>query len=418
MERERFEELKANLDRLMEDGSLAGRDVCMFAHCHATMELADELLKRGIRPKVILDNNPDKYGIDYKGIPVCGPKTILKEDNAIVLIVSRFYEQMRAKLKEIGFAGRIEKVVDYNSFTEYSLSPDTLIRKSERVKRGIKRLEEIKEKYLGRFIVFCPFAAMGDVYFCMSYLKSYLDLHGYGGCVVCVVGEAQRQVAELFGYAAVMILSQQDMDEALQAVIKTDDKDCFIAHQDRPYVVKLHKALYRKCIPLETIYKCGIFGLPQDTKPVEPSEWVRYDFGEVHLAGNEKCAILSPYAKSVASLPQEMWADMVSDLTERGYTLYTNVAGEERPLPGTEVISPQIGELRSAVEQAGLFIGIRSGICDVIRTAKCRKIALYPDYFYCDTKWKSIDMYSINGFENIVVGDDDTWEKVKKEINL
>ena len=88
---------------------------------------------------------------------------------------------------------------------------------------------------------------------------------------------------------------------------------------------------------------------------------------------------------------------------ERGYQIFTNVAGEETPLEGTAPISPQICEMRSVVEQAGTFIGIRSGICDVIRTADCRKIALYPDYNYCDTNWKSIDMYAIDGFENIVV---------------
>ena len=66
--------------------------------------------------------------------------------------------------------------------------------------------------------------------------------------------------------------------------------------------------------------------------------------------------------------------------------------------------------MKSAVEQAGLFIGIRSGLCDVVRTAKCKKIALYPDYNYCDTKWKAIDMYAIDTFENIVVEEDYKWE--------
>ena len=50
-------------------------------------------------------------------------------------------------------------------------------------------------------------------------------------------------------------------------------------------------------------------------------------------------------------------------------------------------------------------------MCDVIRTADCRKIALYPDYNYCDTKWKSIDIYKIDGFENIIVKDDFVWKK-------
>ena len=42
-------------------------------------------------------------------------------------------------------------------------------------------------------------------------------------------------------------------------------------------------------------------------------------------------------------------------------------------------------------------------MCDVIKTADCRKIALYPDYYYCDTKWKSIDMYSIDGEYSVAI---------------
>ena len=54
---------------------------------------------------------------------------------------------------------------------------------------------------------------------------------------------------------------------------------------------------------------------------------------------------------------------------------------------------------------------IRSGLCDVIREASCQKIALYPDYYYCDTKWKAIDMYRLESWENIVVEEGFQWKK-------
>ena len=455
MEKERFDEMKMNLARLSEAGVIgtSGTPVFLFAHCGATMELADELIKMGIKPVAILDNNPDKYGLDYKGVPVCEPyvavrnydaeivtgnKAITKamaafnSEDAVILIVSRFYEQMASQMRGMGFAGRIEKLTDYNTYAEYSLAPDALIRKSERLSRGLVELKGIKSEHSGYYIVFCPFSALGDVYFCMSYLKSYLNMVGREKCLVCVVGNPQKQVVELFSYADVLKLDRKDMDEVVQAVIYTGDQDCYIAHQDRPYVVDLYRALYKKCIPLETIYKCGIFGLPQDTEPIRPERWEEFSYpdgdslngaerdsadGQKDAAGR-KAVIISPYAKSVASLPEALWADMVSYLTGQGYIIYTNVAGDEKPLEGTRAISPKIAEMKSAAEQAGVFIGIRSGMCDVIKTAECRKIALYPDYYYCDTKWKSIDMYSIEGFENIVVKDGDTWEEVKKQIKL
>ncbi len=97
---------------------------------------------------------------------------------------------------------------------------------------------------------------------------------------------------------------------------------------------------------------------------------------------------------------------------EQGRQVFTNVAGDEKPLRGTIPISPLICEMKSVVERAGTFIGIRSGMCDVIRTAKCRKIALYPDYNYCDTKWKGIDIYEISEFENIFIKSDFVWKRI------
>ena len=37
-------------------------------------------------------------------------------------------------------------------------------------------------------------------------------------------------------------------------------------------------------------------------------------------------------------------------------------------------------------------------------------IALYPDYNYSDTIWIAIDMYYLDEYENIVVGEDFKWE--------
>ena len=114
----------------------------------------------------------------------------------------------------------------------------------------------------------------------------------------------------------------------------------------------------------------------------------------------------------MTALNLKVWKQIIEGYLSKGYICYTNVAGEEKPLPGTYAISPNISEMQSVVERAGLFIGIRSGLCDVIREASCEKIALYPDYQYCDTKWKAIDMYWLDGWENIVVGEEFQWNKI------
>ncbi len=321
---------------------------------------------------------------------------------------------MYAQLRRIGFEGRIEKLCDYNSFAEYSLSDETIKRKRQRALRGEGYLKDLSDEYRDYFKIFCPFKALGDIYFTMMYLPAFMKKNGYENAVVFVVGNACAKVARLFGSAEVKVLDQTYMDEAVQGVIYTGDKSSYIAHQDRPYVVKLHRALYIKCIPLEKIYCCGVFGLPQDTQADMPKIWKAYEKLDDIKEG--KTLILSPYAKSVTALPEQLWEDIVKDYTDMGYDIFTNVAGDELPLAGTKALYADISEMKSILEKAGTFIGIRNGLCDVIRTVNCHKIAIYPDYNYCDTKWKAIDMYSIDGFENIVVEEGESWEILKKKL--
>lgn len=411
MERQQYKEMKQNLDELERNGTLSGQVICLFGHCNATEELVDLLLEKGYFVKKILDNNTAKHGNQYRNIPIDSPDSILCEnpDQTMVCIVTRFYEAMNRQLRQIGFTGKIKKLVDYNTYAEYSLSDETIQRKLERVAYGKAIIEQLDKKYPGYFRIFCPFSALGDIYFCMSYLPYFLQIRKKNNYLVCVSGNSCSKIVALFDNCPVEVMLQKQLDAAIQAELYIQDREAFIAHQDRPYVVNLHRALYVKKIPLEKMYCCGVFGLPSDTRPLAPTRWSLYK--DLELIEKNHAVILSPYAKSVTALPEKIWKDIVCDYQRQGYQIFTNVVGEEKPLEGTQPISPAICEMKSVVERAGTFIGIRSGICDVIRTADCKKIALYPDYNYCDTKWKAIDIYAIDGFDNIVVGDDFVWKK-------
>lgn len=411
MEKYLYKEMMEKLDRMVEEPGIRAKRIYLFGHCNATEELADTLLDRGFVIVAILDNNTAKQGGNYRGIAICPPREILREScrEVLVCIVSRAYAAMAEQLRRLEYEGEIRKLLDYNSYAEYSLTQNTLASMRQRVERGIRLLHRMKKAYQGRFLFLCPFSALGDIYYMMAYLPDFLHRREIRDCVIGVVGKACKEVVGIFGTYAAENFAQRDMDEMIQAALFTEEKDVFIPHQDRPYIVNLFRALYIKCIPLEQIYCCGVFGLPGSTRPARPLYQKKYKELEGIAAG--KAVILAPRAKSVTALPSDIWRDIVESFHELGYQCYTNVAGEEQPLPGTLPISPQISEIQSVVERAGIFIGIRSGLCDVLREASCRKIALYPDYHYSDTRWKAIDMYGLDGWENIVVKEGFQWKE-------
>lgn len=411
MDRKHYDEMVAALDELESENKLDGKIIFLFGHCNATEELVDLLLSRNYQPVAILDNNKEKHGMKYRGVEVVSPYAVLLEEqkNCLVCIVARAYAAMADQLNRLGFKGQIRKLVDYNSYAEYSLSEKTISSMKKRVKEGERLLLGFSDRYPDTFCFLCPFSALGDIYIMMSYLPTYLKKQGIHRCVIGLVGKACSEVVRLFGSYDVEDFTQEEMDQMIQAALYTRKEKIFIPHQDRPYVVNLPKALYHKKIPLSTMYCCGVFGLPEDTEPVVPLRFK--DFPELHKIPAGKAVIISPYAKSVPVLVDEVWRTIVEFYASQGYKCFTNVVDGEEPIEGTEAISPGISEIKSVVERAGTFVGIRSGLCDVLQNAKAEKIALYPDYNYCDTKWKAIEIYELKGWKNRVVKEDFEWER-------
>jgi len=418
MEKKLYDEMAENVNKVDAEICLSEKKIFLFGHCNATLELIDLLESKGLKTTAILDNSNVKQGQEYKGAVVIYPRQIGKiagEDpvkDSVVLITSRFYAAMLQQLRELGYEGSVRKVIDYNTYAEYSLSDDTISRMKARERHGAELLRALSKKYDQHFKVFCPFNALGDIYFMISYWPAFAKKRDIDKVVFCVPNPGLADVIHMFGDYSVEVYGQKELDAMIQSAIYTQDENCFIAHQDRPYVVNLSKALYVKRIPLEQIYCCGVYGLPVGTVPAKPKA-NKHIYKDIASIPEGKAVILSPYAKSVTAIDHKVWEKAVNYYTGAGYKCYTNVIGDEKPLDGTEAISPSLLEIQSVVERAGTFVGIRSGLCDILREANAKKIALYPDYNYCDTKWKSIEMYNIEQFEyNLLATEVIEWAKL------
>lgn len=406
MDNEHYIEMIDNLNKIIENNAFSGDGrVWLFGMCNATEVLAEELKSRNIPVYGILDNNSAKCGSDYNGIPIMSPVCVCDDvvsfEKSIVLIAARAAVSMETQLRSLGFNGTIVKLVEYDSFSEYSLSDDTFLRFSNRLQRGRELLEKCRSDYPGYFKVYCPFAALGDVFYALSYLPMYLKKRGITKYVVSVVGRACGCVSELFHVQNVRILDRKTMDEEVQAILYERDGDSFIAHTDKPYVIDLTKAMKVKPITFEQMYKCGVYGLDNDVEPVHPYG-CDSDEGLNEIVPG-RSVILSPYAKSVGNIPDRYWREVIDSFSLEGYRIFTNVGPGEKPIDGTIALNLPITQIQAAVERAGVFVGLRSGLCDILKYADCDKTALFPDRYFGSTPLKMSYVFQLEGWNNKVV---------------
>jgi hypothetical protein len=380
------------LKALHKNEAFAGKDLFAFGHCNATEEMIDYLSELSVNVTAILDNNKTKVGSLYNGVPIILPKYI--NANGIVLIANRFYEQMAQQLRKIGCDGRIVKVLEYNSFAEYSVSQETIKRKTERMLRGKNTLEKIRAKHSKEHLVVCPHNALGDVYWVMSFLPAYLAKHKIAATVVIVNGDACKQVAEMFvGADCTLSLPNTEIEEFEQALIYCNEPNCIIAHHDKIYTDNSIKYLNSHFISFIDFYKYIVFSLDKSAEPVTPRFHSPFKNTIGILQG--KTLIISPNAKSVVLPPNEFWQKTIQEYKNKGFMVCTSVTGSEIPLENTIPISFPLNQAISAVEYAGHFMGIRSGLCDVINSAKCSKTVVFPDCIYSTTEIKVADFFAL-----------------------
>ena len=395
-------EMKRVIDIRFNARSFDGRALFLFGHCNATEEMVDYLSKKHIAASAIFDNSVSKQGLLCRGIPIVPPEQILdySANDCIVLIAARFYAEMSAQLQQLGYKGEVVKVAEYNTFADYSLSDETIKRKKARMLRGVRTLERIRDAYSRQHLVICPNNALGDVYWAMAFLPAYRRKRGINEVVVVVNGNGCRQVAELFRADNIVQLDRSEMDEFVQGVLFTREENSIIAHHDRPYTDNIIKYLDKHLLSFIDYYRCAVYDLPRDTEPAPPTGFLKYAGAEQFVPG--KTLIIAPYAKSVVRPQDRFWEKLVVEWRNKGYYIFTSVNNGEQPIKGTLPLSLQLNQMLSAVEHAGVFIGLRSGLCDIVHTSNCRKIVVFPDCYYSTTPHKIKDFFELPGWEKIV----------------
>lgn len=420
-------------DRIREkifEGRFEDKKIYVFGSNEPAERIIDELEIYHCNVTAMLDNNVKKKSFTYRGVPVFLPSEALEpyQEDAVILIASKYYDEMVRQLTGMGYDKKrqIIQIVAMETGSYFSLDQETWDQELEKLKKGTQVLKRLKDTYGEDVNVFIfPWQAIGDIYMAARYLKAYIAkleqeqgmAAGKLNYIITVMGKVRQRVAGTCGYEKIEVLTGEESKNLCRAVV-------FLGYQETKAQILQHRFVYTnkiwklgnyKNINFDDHFRYSIYGLDEDCEVVTPkacidirqkkqnADW-RDDPAVVKQLDEIFCdyfleegntVILSPYANTVTNPSKEFWQDLVIQLKEQGYVVCTNSCGSTEPaIPGTLPVFIPFDVTIPAIEKAGFFVGLRSGLCDFVACAKAKKIIIYPNRIYVNGP--VIQFYSLN----------------------
>lgn len=420
-------ELDRNVRNAIDD--LSGRDllkkkIVLFGAGNNSKVVLYELKYRGYDIYAIIDNNLERKGVDFMGYPVqYAPEFLKNNSNDIIYLVLSIYfseikKQLEAKMlvENIDFFSLVDieprKVEDYNFFQE---EIDELDQGYIIYKRIVEYYGEEKEFWIN------PAASLGDVYLMSFYFNSLKSKNN----VVLIFGS---RVLSNMAYGLGMGNSIYIELDYVRKLVKFAQVFGF----EKVNIKLLHTGfvhfrLWSRMLTLTNKtwmeHYQELFDLPRDTSlRITKLEYSQDSINQIfHKTGLEKgkTVILSPYANTMKEMPLLFWTMLTNKLKKRGYCVCTNIGNKsEIPIKGTIPVFIEIKDFCKFVEDAGVFIGIRSGLCDVLYECNAMRIILYSQEIF--DLISVYDFYSLKKMgakgklEEIIMIDD--WEELSDKI--
>ena len=224
------------------------------------------------------------------------------------------------------------------------------------------------------------------------YLKERLKYDACTDCVLVVTSGSCKRILSLFELekeiAGVVVLDGvKEANKLIGFARGIGYEQTNIAVLNNDYGLLDLRYIYGcRGLDFHTLFQKAIFHAKEQLRDVQlrgenaDTIFEQYDLRE------GKTVLLSPYANTAADIPMSAWEELATDLKAHGYDVCTNVSSEsELPVTGTKGVFIPYAKLLDFLNKAGGFIGLRSGLCDIISTTTAKKVILYPPgitFFY------------------------------------
>lgn len=266
----------------------------------------------------------------------------------------------------------------------------------------------------GSAILVHPWPGTGDIFLLHEYLSDYCRKNHITSYTVVVTGNAAKKIVDMFNVQRVVQLTEKEMFQLTHFYQFAGGKQCSslkILHHCPPGIhIRLYDQIQgiNKTTTRDILLEIDL-GLSTHSKISDtPAFSTDLEGAKTYLVKNGlkpgKTVIFAPYTNSCDStFPQEAWELLAACFIHQGYSVCTNCVGkDEKPVKNTIAITFSFTDSISVLEAAGIFIANRSGLCDVIGNANCKKIILYQYNVFCGMN----HIFDYWGLENIGLGND------------
>ena len=371
------------LSSLIHGGKISPIDRIALFGVTKTAQSAQKQLK-GYHIAAYLDNSPGKWGRIIAGIPVLSPNEFLnhKGENSDlkILICSRRYQEIIAQLMDLGYKREQQIFVLYAEQlgTDFSETSENYILESK-ILEGKRIYEEIRRSYQEECILVRPYTGTGDMYLLGGYIGHIMQRRGQEKYILVVPRNSERKVAELFGMNA--LVYPMDQIWKLLAFVRMVGFDNLNVFSDNCNIDqrRIAKICGYKNIDMHTLFQKMVFERATKITQFHIYQENADSLFEIYGLKRDRTVLLSPYTSSYQSFPVEQWEQLAALLMEKGYSVCTNTAKkEEKAVKGTMAVNIPYSKITDFVNKAGFFIGLRSGLCDIISASSAVMIILYP----------------------------------------
>ncbi len=387
-------------------GTLRKKTVYLFGVSDNTRQVIQILRELGMEPCNVIDNDRTKQN------SYCARLRVISLDEAdspgasekIYMIYSTYWREMLPQLMKYGVKRR--------NIWKLNPAQDCLPELLLKAYRGKRYRERLRKKYGDIPVFLCPYTGSGDIYLIGTFWDEYIRRNHIEDYVFVVITGACKKVASLFDIKNVELVKKKEYAQYLIDYYLYDPEkgkikllnDCWAqVHTNQTEWFRGYKGLY-----FTELFRRFVFDLPDDVRPRHPaykdeSECVRELFNKYGLPPG-KTIIISPYSNTLSDLPEWFWEGLVEKLSRKGYCVGTNSGGKTEPaIAGSKEIFFPLDIAPQFIERAGGFIGVRSGLCDVISGTSARKVILYDarNRFYMGSAYEYFSLRRMGLCEDV-----------------